>query len=189
LKKRNIETKGAFHMEGKVLVAFASKYGSTREVAEAIAAVLCEDGLAADLQSMSKVRNLAPYSAAVLGAPLYIGHWHSDVARFLAKHQETLARKPSAFFTLGPTHLDEKEWQGVRIQLDQELAKYSWFMPAANELFGGKYDPAILRFPDSLLAGLPASPLHGLLASDVRDWNAIRAWAHRLSEQLGALIT
>jgi menaquinone-dependent protoporphyrinogen oxidase len=171
-------------MEEKVLVTFASKYGSTREVAETIAAVLCEDGLDADLKSMSKVRDLAPYGAVVLGAPLYIGHWHSDVARFLAKHQETLARKPSALFTLGPTHPDEKEWQGVRIQRDQELAKYPWFKPAATELFGGKYDPARLRFPDSLLAGLPASPLHGLPASDVRDWNAIRAWSHGLAGQL-----
>jgi menaquinone-dependent protoporphyrinogen oxidase len=171
-------------MEEKVLVAFASKYGSTREVAVAVTAALRESGLAADLQPMSNVRSLEPFGAVVLGAPLYIGHWHGDVARFLARHHEALVRRVSAFFTLGPTHSDEKEWQDVRIQLDQELEKYPWFKPANPKLFGGKYDPAKLRFPDSLLAGLPASPLHGLPASDVRDWKAIRAWSHGLAGQL-----
>ena len=55
----------------------------------------------------------------------------------------------------------------------------------AVELFGGKYDPAKLRFPDTLLKALPASPLHGALASDIRDWEAIGAWAKGLVGKLG----
>jgi menaquinone-dependent protoporphyrinogen oxidase len=51
-----------------------------------------------------------------------------------------------------------------------------WLKPFALELFGGKYDPARLRFPDSLFASLPAS--------DVRDWTAIRAWAGGLAAKL-----
>ena len=51
-------------------------------------------------------------------------------------------------------------------------------------MFGGKYDPVKLRFPDSLLAKLPASPLHQAPASDARDWTAIRAWASDLAVRL-----
>jgi menaquinone-dependent protoporphyrinogen oxidase len=47
-------------------------------------------------------------------------------------------------------------------------------------MFGGKYDPVTLRFPDSLLASLPASPLHNQPASDARNWIAIRTWANDL---------
>ncbi|MCL4514078.1 MAG: hypothetical protein M1379_00565 [Firmicutes bacterium] len=61
--------------------------------------------------------------------------------------------------------------------LEQELAKYPWLKPIALELFGGKLDPAKLRFPHNLLTMLPASPLHQAPASDLRDWTAIRAWA------------
>ena len=83
-----------------------------------------------------------------------------------------------AIFTLGPTQSDEKEWEGVHAQLDQELAKVPWLTPVALELFGGKYDPA------KLLATLPASPLHQMPASDLRDWTAIRAWASDLAAKL-----
>jgi menaquinone-dependent protoporphyrinogen oxidase len=171
-------------VEEMVLVAFATKYGSTKEVAEAVAGGLRENGLATDLLPMSKVRSLEPYGAVVLGAPIYLGSWHADFRKFLAKHQEALLRRPPVIFTLGPMHSDPKEWQGVRSQLEQELAKYSWLKPSAVELFGGKYDPAKLRIPDSLLEALPASPLHGMPASDARDWNAIRAWSHNLAAQI-----
>lgn len=56
------------------------------------------------------------------------------------------------------------------------LAKLPWLKPLAVEVFAGKLDPAKLRFPDSLLTMLPASPLHGMPATDARDWAAIRTW-------------
>ena len=67
--------------------------------------------------------------------------------------------------------------------MDKELANYPWLEPVAAELFGGAYDPAKLRFPDSLLAVFPASPLHQMPASDLRDWDAIRAWANGLPDR------
>jgi menaquinone-dependent protoporphyrinogen oxidase len=51
-------------------------------------------------------------------------------------------------------------------------------------MFGGKYDPSKLSFPHRLLTALPASPLHEMMASDLRDWAAIRAWASDLAQKL-----
>jgi menaquinone-dependent protoporphyrinogen oxidase len=133
---------------------------------------------------MRKVRALASYRAVVLGSPIYIGSLHKDAQRFLSQHHEALSKRPVAVFALGPTHDDEKERQGARAQLDKELAKFPWFTPVALELFGGKYNPAKLRFPDNLIARLPASPLHNEPVSDVRDWTAIRAWAKGLPERI-----
>ena len=93
-----------------------------------------------------------------------------------------------AIFALGPNSNDEKEMQGSRAQLDKELAKSPWLAPVVIEVFGGKY-PAKLRLPESLIAGLPASPLHGMPASDVRDWTAIRAWANSLVQKLQPVIS
>ena len=171
-------------MEKKILVACASKYGSTQEVAEAIAATLRERRLGADLQLMRKVRTLEGYGAVVLGAPIYLGLWHKDALNFLSRNEEALAQRPVAIFALGPTSADEKEMQGSRAQLDKELAKYPWLTPVALEVFAGRYNPARFNLPDRLITSLPASPLHGMPASDVRDWPAIRAWADNLAAKL-----
>lgn len=168
-------------MPTKVLVAFATSYGSTQEVAEAIAAILREEGVEVDLRPLREVRSLAGYSAVILGAPLIMHSWHKDARNFLSRHRQELLQLPVAAFALGPVHEphDEQEWQDSRAQLDKELAKFPWFQPVALEMFGGRFDPALLRFPLNKLAG-PAP------ASDIRDWDAIRAWAGTLPAVLEA---
>lgn len=174
-------------MSVSVLVTYATRYGSTQQVAEQVAATLRERGLAVEIQPMRQVRTLAEFGTVVLGAPLYLGTWHKDALNFLAQHRQALAERSVAVFALGPTHADQAEWQGSRAQLDQELAKFPWLVPVALELFGGRYDPARLGFADKLITSLPASPQHGMPASDVRDWAAIRAWASNLAEKFSRL--
>ena len=168
-------------MSSLILAGYATRYGSTQEVAEAVAATLRECGLDVDIQPLRKVSTLEGYSAVVLGAPLFMFRWHKDALRFLSRHRKALVERPVAAFALGPTHApyDEKEWQDSRAQLDKELAKFPWFKPTALEMFGGKYDPAYLRFPLKMFAGKEP-------ASDLRDWMAIRAWAEGLKPILAA---
>ncbi len=166
-------------MAASILIAYATRYGSTREVAEAISARLRERGLSVDVRRAREVRSLDGFSAVILGAPLYLGSLLREARKFLNRHRTALSQMPVALFVLGPVH-GGKELDDARTQLAGVLAKVPWLKPAATELFVGKYDPAKLRFPDSLLAVLPASPLHGVPAHDGRDWDAIRAWADTL---------
>jgi len=168
-------------MSASVLVGYATKYGSTQEIAEAVAATLRKAGLEVDCQPMRQVRTLDGYRAVVLGAPLYMFRWHKDARRFLSRHREALAKRPVAVFALGPFHDKEEEWKEVRAELDKELAKFPWFRPVAVEVFGGKFDPKNLGFPLSLIPALRQMP-----ASDIRDWTAIRAWASNLVSKLQA---
>lgn len=165
-------------MSASILVAYATCYGSTQEVAEAVAATLRERGLVVDIEPARKVRTLDQYGAVVLGAPLYMFRWHKDALHFLVQHRETLSQRPVAIFALGPFHTEEKEFQEVRRQLDKELAKFPWLTPQAIAIFGGKFDPQKLTFPYNLVPALKNMP-----ASDVRDWIAIRAWASDLATQ------
>jgi menaquinone-dependent protoporphyrinogen oxidase len=161
-------------MPASVLVGYATRYGSTQEVAEAVAA-----GFAVDILPLQKVRDLTRYNAVVLGAPLFMFHWHKDALNFLSRHQKALMERYVAIFALGPVHdpHDEQEWRDANSHLTKELEKFSWLKPVALEMFGGKYDPAKLRFPLNLFAG--AEP-----ASDIRDWTAIRTWASHLAGKL-----
>ena len=101
-------------MSSSILVAYATKYGSTQEVAEAIAATLREGGLAVDLQLLRQVKTLEGYGAVVMGAPLYMFRWHKDAKSFLSRHREALTKRPAAVFALGPTEDTPKDWQEVR---------------------------------------------------------------------------
>jgi menaquinone-dependent protoporphyrinogen oxidase len=166
-------------MKPSVLVTFATRYGSTREVAQSIADTLKESGIEVDFQLIREVRSVEKYQAVVLGAPLYMFRWHKDARRFLSKHRKEIVQRPIAIFALGPIHDEEKEWQDVQKQLDKALAKYPWLNPAAVEIFGGRFDPARLRFPYSFLPAMKKIP-----ASDIRDWAKIKSWAENLPDLL-----
>jgi len=132
-----------------------------------------------DIQPARAVRSLAGYRAVIIGAPLFMFHWHKDALNFLSRHKKALAELPVAIFVLGPTHEphDETEWKDSHAQFEKELEKFSWLKPVAVEMFGGKYEPAHLGFPLKQMAGKEP-------ASDIRDWAAIRAWASSLAEKL-----
>ncbi len=156
-----------------ILLAYATRYGSTQEVAEAIAAALREAGLEVDLQPMHEVKTLDRYSAVVLGAAIYNARWHPDAHEFLSQHQEALRQRPVAVFALGPLSSGDGAMRKSRHQLDQELEKYAWLQPVALEMFAGKYDHVNKNFFERLMP-----------ASDHRDWGAIRAWAKALPARL-----
>jgi len=166
-------------MSGSVFVGYATRSGSTKEVAEAIGAAFRDRGLEVDCHPLRNTRTLVGCRMLVLGAPLYMFHWHKDALAFLSMHRQALEKLPVAVFALGPFHDEEKEWQEVRAQFDRELAKVPWFAPVAREVFGGKFDPTQLRFPMNLIPAMKKMP-----ASDIRNWGAIRAWADDLATRL-----
>ena len=158
-----------------VLLAYATRFGSTQEVAETVAASLREAGLKVDLQLMRQVESIEQYEVVVLGAAIYNTKWHADAHQFLAQHQAALKQRLVAIFTLGPMSSSAAAKRNSRRQLDKELAKYPWLKPVAVEIFAGKYDPKKpgMGFFERLLP-----------ARDYRDWEAIRAWANALPAQL-----
>ncbi len=152
-----------------ILLAYASRYGSTEEVAKAISSALRETVFEVDLKPMRDVKALDHYDAVVLGAAIYNTRLHPDVHQFLSQNQETLMKLPVAIFALGPVIPGDIAKMRSRRQLDKDLLKYPWLKPVALEIFVGKYDPSKLSFFERF------SP-----ASDNRDWDAIRAWANSL---------
>jgi menaquinone-dependent protoporphyrinogen oxidase len=157
-----------------ILIAYATRYGSTQEVAETIAAVLGAAGFEVDLQPMQAVKNLDNYAAVVLGAAIYNASWHPEAHQFLSQFQGALSQRPVAIFALGPLSTGDAAMQRSRRQLDKELGKYPWLKPVAVQMFVGKLDPSKLSFFERLMT----------TASDHRDWQTIRTWADDLAMQL-----
>jgi menaquinone-dependent protoporphyrinogen oxidase len=158
-----------------ILVAYASKNGSTREVALVIAGVLSADGHRVHLRNASEVRDIDSYAGVVVGGSIYVGRWHPDALEFLESHGDGLTERPLAVFALGPRSLTDAEVAQSRAQLDSSLAKVPEVEPATVAIFGGVVDPAKLR-----------CPFNRLPASDARDWTAIREWATEASSLFAA---
>jgi len=158
----------------EILIAYATKHGSTHEVAETIAAKLAEAGVETHTVPADRVRSLDEYRAVVLGAPLYMGRWHGDARAFLKRHQKELATRPVAVFALGPIKDEAEQWDGARKQLYDTLARFPGVEPVSVGLFGGAIVPETLHFPFSHMP-----------AGDLRDWEAIEKWTDRLPEALG----
>ncbi len=158
-----------------ILVAYATRYGSTQEAAEIVADALRQAGLRVDLQPMREVKSLEHYDAIVLGAAIYNTKWHSDAHEFLSQHQQILRQRPVAIFSLGPTTRNPAAKKQSLRQLDRDLGKYPWLKPVALEMFVGRYNLSKLGLGSfGRLVPLP----------DQRDPNAVRAWANTLPAQL-----
>jgi menaquinone-dependent protoporphyrinogen oxidase len=165
-------------MAPSILIAYATVHGSTQEVAESMAQTLRGCGLTVDVQPAKKVKSLAGYSAVILGAPLYMFHWHGDAKGFLSKRRGELGSLPVAIFALGPFHNKEDELKSARENLDKELAHYTWLKPSAVEVFVGRFDPYHLHFPYNLIPAMKNIP-----ASDERNWPDIQAWTESMVDQ------
>ncbi len=162
-----------FH--NRILVAYASRLGSTGEVAEVIARVLSADGHRVDLRNAAEVVELDSYDGVVLGGSIYVGRWHPDALDFLELHSDGLTELPVAIFALGPRSLTPTEVAQSRAQLESSLTKVPEVVPATVAIFGGVVDPTKL-----------SCPFNRLPASDARDWTAIRAWAAEASSLFAA---
>lgn len=85
-------------MDNKILVTYASRFGSTEGVAEAIGKTLAESGAQVDIFPMREVKDLSPYQAVVAGSAINAGAWLPEAMQFMHAHQSELNQKPFAAF-------------------------------------------------------------------------------------------
>jgi menaquinone-dependent protoporphyrinogen oxidase len=159
-------------MDTSILVAYATKHGSTGEVAQEIAATLRRADFPVDLRKAAEVDDIGAYSGVVLGGALYMGRWHRDAVDFLDRFATELDDKVLAVFAMGPRELTHSEVSGSRVQLGRALARSAAPEPDSVAIFGGVIDPAKHHFP-----------FNRLPASDARDWVQIEDW----TREIGAL--
>ena len=159
----------------RVLVAYATKYGSTREIAEAVGVELADAGHQVDVRPASSVEDIAPYDAVVLGSALYAAHWQRDANRFVRQHLAELQARPVWLFSSGPLdHSADRE----DIPLTEHVARDVHPIGArGHRTFGGRLLPDTPGLEPQVLATHPTG--------DFRNWAAIRAWAGEITTALG----
>jgi len=157
----------------KVLVVYASRMGSTREIALAVSDQLARRGLEVDVRAANEAQDACGYDAVVVGSPIYLRRWDPQVIHYLEHQAPDLAERPTWLFQSGPCGPDERAVVPRKVtRLCFEIG-----MPTPRT-FGGNLDPARAN---SRLSRLVSS---GNLAGDFRDWDEIRSWADGIADQL-----
>jgi menaquinone-dependent protoporphyrinogen oxidase len=150
----------------RVLIAYASKMGGTRGLAEMLGGELARLGHEADVRPASRVESITDYDAVIAGGALYVWRWHTDARRFVKRFQTSLRERPVWLFSSGP--LDESAREGeippvrfVRKAMDRTGAR-------GHMTFGG-------RLTDES---------RGLPVGDWRDPDQVRKWAEHIDQTL-----
>ena len=164
----------------RVLIAFSSKYGATREIAESIGTVLEESGVKMDVLPAGDVGDVHAYGAVILGSAVYVGQWRQEAADFLKSHEQALSAIPVWLFSSGPTG------EGNPKELMNGFTFPEALMPVAKRiapkdiaLFHGELNRSKLSIGERALVRMIKAPM-----GDFRDWDAIAAWAAGIAAAL-----
>jgi menaquinone-dependent protoporphyrinogen oxidase len=159
-------------MSKRILVAYASGSGSTREVAAAIGEALAEGGARVDVEAVQDVSSVADYSALVVGSSIRGGRWLPEAVTFVAEFAGALAARPVAYFTTCLAMIKDTDENRRRTlaYMDPILSLAPSVMLVDIGLFAGSLDAS----RQIEIAGVPGP------YGDYRDWEAIDAWAAKL---------
>ena len=160
-------------VSARVLVAYATKLGSTAEIAETIAQVLRDGGHYAAAVPAREVTSLDDYDAVVLGSALYAAYWRRDAHRFVDRFREQLKARPLWLFSAGP--LDRR-----LARADQPITPHGAEITRglgarAHHTFGGRLSPDAAVAPQVLQT-------HRF--GDFRDWQKIVEYGYRIGREL-----
>jgi menaquinone-dependent protoporphyrinogen oxidase len=195
---------------GQALLVYATKHGSTREIADTIAEELRAAFAEVDVREAAAAPPPAGYDAVVVGGPMIMG-WHKDAERYLKRHKSQLAGVPCALFVTAASLTEDGRdaVHGVPVTKDPWLVKKprnadkltrkerhalpehyvgeilkagAPARPRTVAVFAGSLDLTTMNLVEKLFVLL----IVGATPGDGRHWDFVREWATRLPEALRA---
>jgi menaquinone-dependent protoporphyrinogen oxidase len=168
----------------KLLIAYASKHGSTAEIARMIGETLRINGMQNDVRTVQEVEDLAEYNALILGSAMYAGEWMDDALDFLHKYQSSLIDMPLWLFSSGPVGegdpLQLLDGMAVPESVDRLTANLD---VREKQVFHGKIDLRKLTLAEMMLFKSV-----GARTGDYRQWDMIKLWSQSIRDELVATL-
>ena len=165
-------------MNDRILITYATRTGSTEDIAKEIARILTEKGRHVDLIPVRRVKSLSHYKAVIIGSAVRAAQWLPEAARFVEIHKQELQEIPTAFFTVS---LTLSEYSDTNLQTVASFVDpvREYRHPDFEGFFAGRMDPKRLSFMPRLMAKAMKTR-----EGDFRNWDAIRAWAEEVDKKL-----
>jgi len=161
----------------KILVVYASGYGSTAETAKQMGKLLTRESVAVTVSQLPVVENLEQYDAIIVGSPIRYDHWMAAAKAFVKNNSDTLSKMPVAFFFNCLTLAQQtKETEKKADQYAEKIISLNeQIKPLSVGRFGGVLDYTKMPFFLRLIFKAFGS-IARLEAGDYRNWNEIHQW-------------
>ncbi|MHB8134968.1 MAG: flavodoxin domain-containing protein [Anaerolineaceae bacterium] len=157
-------------MNSIVLLTYATRAGSTMEIARTIALELENRDFTVDISPIERVTSLEGYSHVVIGSAIRMGTPLPEVTQFITDHSSEFRSIPLAFFAVYLQNSGEDEVsRKARLSYLDPIRNQSRLMHEAY--FTGVYDPAKVSLIERLMGKMVKTPV-----GDFRDWDAIKKW-------------
>lgn len=168
----------------RVLVIYATRLGSTREIAQRIAhrfrmIDIEAEAIGADDRALAIA--LPDRDGYVIGSAIYAGHWLAPAVELVRRYQTSLASRPVWLFSSGPVGetavtndaADPKELAGL----------WAAVRPRDHRVFAGALDRSALA--DANLGRVERFVAERFVPEgDFRDWPAIDAWVDDIAHEI-----
>ncbi|WP_149205286.1 flavodoxin domain-containing protein [Actinotalea subterranea] len=160
-----------------VLVAVASRHGSTREIGDVVAEVLRGDGFEAVVMDPDDVEDLTAYDAVVLGSSVYVGRWAASARALVDRLAGGPADRPIWLFSSGPVGNppapggDPEEVPALLTRLGAR----------GHRTFAGRLDKGGLALAERAVVSLVQAQ-----QGDFRVWKDVEDWAASIAHDLHA---
>jgi menaquinone-dependent protoporphyrinogen oxidase len=171
----------------KILVAYASEFGTTGEVAKAIGEVLCQEGNTVETKWVKHVTDMQHYNAFIVGSAIQYDRWMPEATEFIIANQTILSKRPVAFFftCLVLSKQSEKAAHKAKTYSDKLYSLVPHVKPVSVGRFAGVLDYSKMSFFFRLIArGIFV--IVRVQEGDYRDWDAIRSWAKGIHLKLSS---
>ena len=162
----------------RILVSVASKHHATAEIAHAVTEELRAAGHDVVTADPEAVSSLDGIDALVLGSGVYAGHWLKPARELAARFENELAGRPVWLFSSGPLGDPPKpDPDGIDVA---EIVRRTG--AREHQVFSGRLDRSALGFAERTVARAVKAP-----EGDFRDWDAVRAWARQIADDLASV--
>ncbi len=195
---------------GRALVVFATRHGSTGEVAEAVAEEFRTVFADVQVREARTAPSPAGYDAVVLGGPMIMG-WHKHAGKYLKRHRDQLSSVPFALFVTAASLTEDgldavksvpvvkdpwlvkKPRSADRLSRKERYALPSHYVgdilaactpaaPRSVALLAGSLDLTAMNILERLFVLL----VIGATPGDGRHFDFVRHWARQTAGELSA---
>lgn len=166
----------------RVLVAYASALGSTREIAQHVADRMAVALGEVECRSVEEVKSVSGYDAFVVGSAIHNQAWLDPALVFFTHNAHELAKRPVWTFSVGMSDALPRLFRKRGAALQQQRLEQSQFQDVelrGHKVFSGVYEAAQMPGPLRVLFRLTGGHF-----GDLRDWASIDDWTDDITAQL-----